>query len=153
MAFDHRSYPRYFRQTQDYTYLRPFQPDEGQSFRSRSFASSETIELEQYHADSSQTGLLSPSSNPDGIRLPSHRTSTSSRVFAKTGPGLWKNQMLVDRSLRGMALLTSIFALVMLIIVFVWLPPFIRLGNTESTSVLADEESCKASANKILVRM
>ena len=37
-------------------------------------------------------------------------------TYAKPREGLWKRQMLVDRSLRGMALLTTIFALTMVIL-------------------------------------
>ena len=59
--------------------------------------------------------------------------------------------MLVDRSLRGMALLTSVFALGMLIVTFVWIPDYSRNENTQSTAVFAGEESCKSASAKNLV--
>lgn len=37
----------------------------------------------------------------------------------RIGRGVWKDQLLVDRSIRGMALLTTLFALTMLIVVCV----------------------------------
>ena len=56
-------------------------------------------------------------------------------MFASGRKGWWKEQMLVDRSLRTMAGLTSLFALIMAIICFKYLPQLAERPNQSSTSV------------------
>lgn len=51
------------------------------------------------------------------------------------GSGWWKEQMLVDRSLRTMAGLTSMFALIMMILSIRYLPDLLASKNETSTSV------------------
>jgi len=87
----------------------------------------EPYELERFHSYSSGKYLLAESGkdDPDSKRRPSSTTS-SVKGFATTGHGLWDNQMLVDRSLRSMAVLTSVFALIMCALVFVCLKDFIN---------------------------
>ena len=55
--------------------------------------------------------------------------------FAVIDGGWWHRQMLVDRTLRTMAGTTTLFALVMLIICFGYIRPFIERVNLNSTSV------------------
>ena len=55
--------------------------------------------------------------------------------FASGRSGWWKEQMLVDRSLRSMAGLTSLFALIMVIICIKYLPELLGRHNETSTSV------------------
>ena len=55
--------------------------------------------------------------------------------IASGGSGWWKEQMLVDRSLRTMAGLTSMFALIMMILSIRYLPDLIASKNETSTSV------------------
>ena len=49
--------------------------------------------------------------------------------------GWWKRQMLLDRSLRSMALLMTLFAVSMVIICAAYMPDFLHRGNVRSTSV------------------
>lgn len=66
--------------------------------------------------------------------------------YARIGRGLWKDQLLVDRSLRSMALLTTVFAIAMLIVIFTNLKAFAQRPNKQSTSVGGEPQSCKAVA-------
>lgn len=122
------------------------------SIHAASFASTDGFELRSYTNDSAHRRLLSQPSTPYHHHDVPHFLDQPALDFAKSGTGLWKNQMLVDRSLRGMALLTSIMAIGMLIVVFVWIPDYSRNSNAQSTAVFADEESCKSASTKNLVR-
>jgi hypothetical protein len=53
----------------------------------------------------------------------------------RIGRGVWKDQLLVDRSLRGMALLTSLFAITMLVVVCVYAKDFGARANKFSSSI------------------
>lgn len=145
MAFDYHSYA----QLAGNDGQRQWQ--ETQSIHAPSFVSTDSFEMRSYRGDSSRSRLLSQSSIPYARDDAPYLQSEPPLDFAKAGPGLWKNQMLVDRSLRGMALLTSIFALGMMIVVFVWLPKYTQNENSESTSVFAVKESCKTASIKNLV--
>ena len=122
------------------------------SIHAASFASINGFELRSYSGDSDHQRLLSKSSTPYFHETPPHFLDQAPLDFAKSGTDLWKGQMLVDRSLRGMALLTSLMAIGMLIVVFVWIPDYSRNENAESTAVFAGEESCKSASAKNLVR-
>ena len=65
--------------------------------------------------------------------------------FATRKSGWWKRQMLVDRSLRSMAALMTVFAFAMVVICASYFRAFLQRGNNNSTSVGAREgESCNA---------
>lgn len=64
--------------------------------------------------------------------------------FATRGKGWWKQQMLVDRSLRSMAALTGTFALIMVIICLAYLPDLRHRMNDHSTSVGGSRQSCES---------
>ena len=65
--------------------------------------------------------------------------------FASGRSGWWKQQMLVDRSLRSMAALTSLFASIMTIICIVYMPKLVGRHNVTSTSVGSDTgTSCES---------
>ena len=57
------------------------------------------------------------------------------KQFTTTRGGWWKEQMLVDRSLRVMAGLTSLFAFIMIILCIRYMPDLSDHKNTWSTSV------------------
>jgi hypothetical protein len=150
MAWENHSYAHL--STQD----GPQQLDDRRSLHAPSFTSNHSYEMQPYQVEADQTRLLADASQGHyGRDDASFLTGTTeaSRDFAKSGPGLWANQMLVDRSLRGMALLTSIFALGMMIVVFVWTPDYARNRSGQSTAVFAAEESCKAASSKNIVRI
>ena len=66
----------------------------------------------------------------------------------------WKRQMLVDRSLRVMAGLTVVFALVLLAVCLYHLKPFLNRLNKNSTSVgWGDGDDCATVENKNIVRL
>ena len=78
--------------------------------------------------------------------------STFDGNFAHGKPGWWDKQMLVDRSLRSMAAFTAVCAVVMLIILFSYLPAFARRLNRSSTSVGGSEgESCHTMESRNIV--
>lgn len=114
----------------------------------------EPYELERFRSYSSGQYLLAGSGNDeqDSKRRPSS-TFSSVKGFATTSHGLWDNQMLVDRSLRSMAVLTSVLALIMCTLVFVCLKDFIGRSRKTSTSVYAGDENCKTANWKISVRL
>jgi len=61
--------------------------------------------------------------------------------------------MLVDRSLRSMAVFTTLCAIIMFIIVFSYIKAFRTRLNLKSTSVGGkDGESCETSERRNLVR-
>ena len=74
----------------------------------------------------------------------SRQSYTSQPRLAVDGGGWWWHQMLVDRSLRSMAALTSVFALMMVILSCAYLPAFVSRPNKNSTSVGGKSgENCK----------
>ncbi|KAI9816742.1 MAG: hypothetical protein M1827_001387 [Pycnora praestabilis] len=83
---------------------------------------------------------------------PTARSKATSTIFegqfAIDNGGWWNRQMLVDRSLRAMAALMSVFALIMVIIVIVYFKDFITRENKHSTSVGGKEGSCKTMEGK-----
>lgn len=125
-----------------------------QSSHSLNINHEESYELERPRSYSSGQYLLADSGKDDdqiSTRRPSS-TFSSVKGFATTGHGLWENQMLVDRSLRSMAVLTSVLAAIMCTLVFVCLRDFIDRPNKTSTSIYADDEDCKTASWKISVR-
>lgn len=116
----------------------------------------ESYELTRPRSYSSGQHLLEDSGKDDDqkhTRRQPSSTFSSVKGFAVTGHGLWENQMLVDRSLRSMALLTSLLAAIMCSLVFVCLKDFNKRPNKTSTSVYAGDEDCKAANWKISVRL
>jgi hypothetical protein len=60
--------------------------------------------------------------------------------------------MLVDRSLRSMAALMTVFAFVLIIIIIVYAPLFSRRPNKKSTSIGSPEpESCDTMESRNIV--
>jgi hypothetical protein len=57
--------------------------------------------------------------------------------------GVWKDQLLIDRSLRGMAALTALFAFGVFIIIAVHIQPFAHRSNKNSSSIGGETRSCK----------
>ena len=65
--------------------------------------------------------------------------------FATGRSGWWKQQMLVDRSLRSMAALMSLFAVIMTIVCIVYMPELVGRHNKTSTSVGSNNgRSCES---------
>ncbi|KAF2017755.1 hypothetical protein BU24DRAFT_334331, partial [Aaosphaeria arxii CBS 175.79] len=62
---------------------------------------------------------------------------------ARIGRGIWYDQLLVDRSLRTMAALMTLFAIVMLIIVGVNMKAFQQRVNRYSSSIGSNSKNCK----------
>jgi hypothetical protein len=73
--------------------------------------------------------------------------------FVKSKTGWWKRQMLVDRSLRTMSALTSVFAIIMWIVVFACLKSFSHRTNKNSTSVYQKPDRCEKVNYEITVRL
>ncbi|KAF2731565.1 hypothetical protein EJ04DRAFT_442765, partial [Polyplosphaeria fusca] len=61
----------------------------------------------------------------------------------RIGRGVWKDQLLVDRSIRFMAVLTTLFAIAMFIVMAVNLPEFYRRTNKFTSSVGGESRNCK----------
>ena len=81
------------------------------------------------------------------------RSSKSEEQFAVGKGGWWNQQMLVDRSLRSMATLTTIFAIIMITLCFTHMNEFIHRKNRQSTSVgFLRPRSCVSIENTNLVR-
>ena len=77
--------------------------------------------------------------------------SSQSRLAVDDG-GWWWHQMLVDRSLRSMAALTTIFALMMVILCIVYFGNFVHRVNANSTSVgEISGESCSTMESSNIV--
>jgi hypothetical protein len=57
--------------------------------------------------------------------------------------GVWKDQLLIDRSLRGMAALTTLFALGIFIIIAAHIQPFANRANKNTSSIGGETRSCK----------
>ena len=66
---------------------------------------------------------------------PGREKAADNTRFTSGGRGWWKQQMLVDRSLRTMASLTSMFALIMMILSIRYLPDLFARKSINSTSV------------------
>lgn len=62
----------------------------------------------------------------------------------RIGRGVWKDQLLVDRSLRSMAALTALFAIAMIIVVATRLKSFYERANKFTSSVGGETQDCKA---------
>lgn len=60
----------------------------------------------------------------------------------RIGRGVWKDQFLVDRSLRSMALLTTVFAIAMIIVVATNLGSFLDRKNKSTSSVGGKPRDC-----------
>ncbi|KAL8695705.1 MAG: hypothetical protein Q9224_003220 [Gallowayella concinna] len=122
------------------TLLRPFSIASRPSVRSRS----STITDTQYAPsaldadDASSNGLLTSGTWARfgrRSREVSEDPDNSGAEFAYGGPGWWKHQMLADRSFRAMAAVTTLFALIMVIICLVYLKDLAHRSNKASTSV------------------
>ncbi|MCJ1385562.1 hypothetical protein MMC17_008685 [Xylographa soralifera] len=85
---------------------------------------------------------LKQPANIDTIKQPvetelwkSRQSASSQCRLAVDDGGWWWHQMLVDRSLRSMAALTTVFALMMVILCFAYFGDFVNRVNKNSTSV------------------
>lgn len=65
----------------------------------------------------------------------------------RVGKGVWKDQLLIDRSLRGMAALMTLFAIGMIIVISLYAGQFRDRANTKTTSVGGEARSCNAVAS------
>lgn len=78
---------------------------------------------------------------------------SSEEQFAVSESGWWKQQMLVDRSLRSMAALTTVFATIMVIVCCTYMSDFVYRWNPNSTSVGSKKpKSCRSTENTNVVR-
>ena len=68
---------------------------------------------------------------------------SSTNEITSNGKGWWKEQMLVERSLRSMAALTSIFALIMVVTCARYFGDFVSRKNKKSTSVGVKLQGCE----------
>ncbi|KAH7391065.1 hypothetical protein DE146DRAFT_154956 [Phaeosphaeria sp. MPI-PUGE-AT-0046c] len=81
--------------------------------------------------------------------LPRHLRSSTGRHAAvdiepaRIGRGVWRDQLLSDRSLRGMAVLMTALAIGMIIVVVVYADTFASRANLNSSSVGGKTQSCK----------
>ncbi|KAF2494005.1 hypothetical protein BU16DRAFT_61800 [Lophium mytilinum] len=64
--------------------------------------------------------------------------------YVRVGKGWWQDQLLSDRSIRGMAALTAMFAIAMIVIMATNAGAFRNRPNRNSTSVGGNEQSCKS---------
>ncbi|KAJ4988130.1 hypothetical protein SVAN01_06382 [Stagonosporopsis vannaccii] len=62
----------------------------------------------------------------------------------RVAKGIWHDQLLIDRSLRGMAALMTLFAIGMIILIAIYADHFRDRVNSNTTSVGGDAQSCKA---------
>lgn len=62
----------------------------------------------------------------------------------RVAKGVWHDQLLIDRSLRGMAALMTMFAIGMIILIAVYANRFRDRVNNNTTSVGGNAQSCKA---------
>jgi preprotein translocase subunit SecG len=60
----------------------------------------------------------------------------------RVGRGIWKDQLLVDRSIRSMAGLTTLFAIAMIVVVACYIKIFIHRPNRTTSSVGGDSQKC-----------
>jgi hypothetical protein len=63
---------------------------------------------------------------------------------ARVGRGIWRDQLLSDRSFRGMAVLMTIFAIGMITVVCSYAKEFGSRSNRNTTSVGGATQSCKS---------
>ena len=78
--------------------------------------------------------------------------ANSENQFATEEGGWWNRQMLVDRSLRFMAALTTIFAIIMIALCCTYMSNFVNRSNRQSTSVGARKpQKCKSAGNASVV--
>lgn len=61
----------------------------------------------------------------------------------RVGRGVWRDQLLSDRSLRSMAALMTAFAIGMIIVVVAYAKHFAQRSNRNTSSVGGDTQSCK----------
>ncbi|KAF2798411.1 hypothetical protein K505DRAFT_195605, partial [Melanomma pulvis-pyrius CBS 109.77] len=61
----------------------------------------------------------------------------------RIGRGVWEDQLLIDRSLRGMAALTGLFAFGLFIVIATHIKPFSTRVNKNTTSVGGETRNCK----------
>jgi hypothetical protein len=111
----------------------------------------DSYELGHFRSHSSGSHLLAESLRSESREERPISIASTSKSFARFGSGLWENSMLVDRSLRSMAVLTSFFGFLIMVLVFVCLKAFIHRTNLTSTSVFANAEKCRAASYKIAV--
>lgn len=64
----------------------------------------------------------------------------------RVGKGVWQDQLLIDRSLRGMAALMTLLAVGMIIVIALYAEHFRGRVNTNTTSVGGATRSCKEVA-------
>jgi hypothetical protein len=62
---------------------------------------------------------------------------------ARIGRGVWRDQLLSDRSLRGMAATMTAFAIAMLALVISYAKVFTNRANRNTSSVGGETQSCK----------
>jgi hypothetical protein len=62
----------------------------------------------------------------------------------RVGKGIWKDQLLIDRSLRGMAALMTLLSIGMIILIAFYAEHFRNRVNTNTTSVGGDTSSCRS---------
>lgn len=62
---------------------------------------------------------------------------------SRVGKGVWKDQLLIDRSLRGMAALMAFLAIGMIILIALYADHFRDRANINTTSVGGDATSCE----------
>lgn len=94
------------------------------------------------------------SERPTESRSGGHQALIFREEFAVGRRGWWKRQMLVDRSLRLMAALTTIFAVILVLICAVYFRRFLQRRNRHSTSVGAETgERCDILETQTTVRL
>ncbi|KAF2032996.1 hypothetical protein EK21DRAFT_36035, partial [Setomelanomma holmii] len=62
---------------------------------------------------------------------------------ARVGRGVWKDQLLSDRSFRSMAALMTLLAFGMIVVIACYAEHFIKRANQNTSSVGGETESCK----------
>jgi hypothetical protein len=62
---------------------------------------------------------------------------------SRVGKGVWKDQLLIDRSIRGMAALMTLLAIGMIILIALYADHFRDRANSNTTSVGGDASSCE----------
>lgn len=99
------------------------------------------IELQDISNDRQRLLNREPSSSQteDSVHQHPAEEITPTRV----GPGVWTDQLLVDRSLRGMALLMSLFAVAVLVVICWHAKAFASKMNKYSSSVGGFSQDCK----------
>lgn len=60
----------------------------------------------------------------------------------RIGRGVWQDQLLIDRSLRSMAVLTTLFAIGMIVVVATHMEPFRSRANKYTSSVGGEPMNC-----------